>query len=280
MIFDILYAVFIQPIEWGMSWAFTEAYSLGGSYGLAIVFLSLIVNFFLMPIYLISDRWSKEERAIKEKMATKLNEIKTVFSGHERFMITRMLYKINNYHPLMALRNSVGLLVQILFFLAAFQLLSGYDELQNISFLIFNDLSVPDGLLSIGSLQINLMPFVMTGINLASAYFYTRSHSKKAKIQIYIIAGFFLILLYSMPLALVLYWTMNNIFSLFKNIAYEKFSLIKPSKLRSKKKSTKYEGLLKETFLIFSAMFIAFMLVPLFMIGNGPEDFYFIDAKV
>jgi membrane protein insertase Oxa1/YidC/SpoIIIJ len=280
MILDIFYAIFIQPIEWGMSWAFAKFYGLASSYGLAILLLSLIVNFSLIPIYLLSDRWMEEERSMKEKMAAKLREIKTVFAGHERFMMIRMLYKINNYHPLMAARNSVGLLIQILFFFAAYQLLSGYDALLNVSFLIFNDLSEPDGLLSIGSSHINLMPFVMTGINLASAYIYASSLSKKAKIKAYLIAGIFLIILYSMPVALVLYWTMNNLFSLVKNLIYKKFAIITPGKVVNTKGSSKYIGLFKETFLIFVAMFIAFIVVPLFMIGNSPEDFYFIDAKV
>lgn len=280
MIFDIFYIIFIQPIEWAMSWILSMAYGYGGSYGIAILFLSLVVNFFLIPLYLLSDRWMEEERGIKAKMSSKLKEIKMVFSGHERFMMTRRLYKINNYHPLMAVRNGVGLFIQIFFFIAAYLLLIDHDELRSSSFLIFNDLSMPDGLLNIGGLSINLMPFIMTAANLASAYVHTSNHSKKAKLQIYLIAVFFFILLYSMPLALVLYWTMNNIFSLVKNLAYKKFSLISPSKLRVSKKSTKYEGLHKETFLIFVAMLIAFMLVPLFMIGSSPEDFYFIDARV
>src|SRR5690554_3883747 len=221
MILDILYAIFIQPIEWGMGWVFTQSFDFLHSYGLAIILLSLVVNIALIPIYLISDSWQAQERAIQERMRSKLDEIKLAFAGQERFMMTRMLYKINHYHPLMAARSSIGLLIQIPFFFAAYQLLSNYDALNNVSFFIFSDLSKPDGLLSIGSWHINLMPFVMTAINLASAYVYASSLSKKDKIQVYVIAGIFLVVLYSMPVALVLYWTMNNVFSLVKNILYK-----------------------------------------------------------
>lgn len=223
MILDILYAIFIQPIEWGMGWVFTQSFDFLHSYGLAIILLSLVVNIALIPIYLISDSWQAQERAIQERMRSKLDEIKLAFAGQERFMMTRMLYKINNYHPLMAARSSIGLLIQIPFFFAAYQLISNYEALNNVSFFVFNDLSKPDGLLSIGSWHFNLMPFVMTAINLASAYVYASSLSKKDKIQVYVIAGIFLVVLYSMPVALVLYWTMNNVFSLVKNIAYKKF---------------------------------------------------------
>lgn len=221
MILDILYAIFIQPIEWGMGLVFTQSFDFLHSYGLAIILLSLVVNITLIPIYLISDSWQAQERVIQERMRSKLDEIKLAFAGQERFMMTRMLYKINHYHPLMAARSSIGLLIQIPFFFAAYQLISNYDALNNVSFFIFSDLSKPDGLLSIGSWHINLMPFVMTAINLASAYVYASNLSKKDKIQVYVIAGIFLIVLYSMPVALVLYWTMNNVFSLVKNILYK-----------------------------------------------------------
>lgn len=227
MILDILYAVFIQPIEWGMGWIFAKAYGLLGSYGLAIIVLSLVVNLALIPIYYISDRWLEEERSIQDKMKPKLEEIKTVFEGQERFMMTRMLYRIHSYHPLLAVRNSVGLLIQIPFFFAAYQLLSNYEALNGVSFFIFNDLSRPDGLLSIGSWHINIMPFVMTAINLASAYIFAKGLSVKDQAQSYIIAAIFLVLLYTMPVGLVLYWTVNNIFSLIKNLLYKGSSLFK-----------------------------------------------------
>lgn len=229
MILDILYAVFIQPIEWGMGWIFAKAYGLLGSYGLAIIVLSLVVNLALIPIYYISDRWLEEERSIQDKMKPKLEEIKTVFEGQERFMMTRMLYRIHSYHPLLAVRNSVGLLIQIPFFFAAYQLLSNYEALNGVSFFIFNDLSRPDGLLSIGNWHINIMPFVMTAINLASAYIFAKGLSVKDQAQSYIIAAIFLVLLYTMPVGLVLYWTVNNIFSLIKNLIYKYAVIIRNS---------------------------------------------------
>lgn len=227
MIVDILYAILIQPIEWGMGWVFTQSFGFLHSYGLAIILLSLVVNIALIPIYYISDTWQAEERALQDRMRAKLDEIKLAFTGQERFMMTRMLYKLNSYHPLMAVRSSVGLLIQIPFFFAAYQLLDNYDALANVSFLLFDDLSKPDGLLSVGGISINIMPFVMTAINLASAYVYASDLSARDKKQVYIIAGIFLVALYWMPVALVLYWTMNNVFSLAKNLFYKASDRIK-----------------------------------------------------
>jgi hypothetical protein len=46
---------------------------------------------------------------------------------------------------------------------------------------------------------------------------YTRGFAIKEKIQLYGMALIFLVLLYNSPAGLVLYWTMNNIFTLIKN---------------------------------------------------------------
>jgi hypothetical protein len=58
----------------------------------------------------------------------------------------------------------------------------------------------------------------MTVINCIAGAVYTRGFPIKEKVQLYGMAGLFLILLYNSPSGLVLYWTINNLFSLGKNI--------------------------------------------------------------
>jgi hypothetical protein len=64
------------------------------------------------------------------------------------------------------------------------------------------------------------MPFVMTVVNLLSTLVYTQRLSFPDKIQLWLISFVFLVVLYTSPVALLIYWTFNNIFSLFKNMAY------------------------------------------------------------
>jgi hypothetical protein len=61
----------------------------------------------------------------------------------------------------------------------------------------------------------------MTVINCAAGAIYTRGFPAKEKIQLYGMALVFLALLYNSPAGLVLYWTLNNVFSLLKNIFYK-----------------------------------------------------------
>jgi len=60
----------------------------------------------------------------------------------------------------------------------------------------------------------------MTLINCLAGAIYVKGLPARDKIQLYGMAGIFLILLYNSPSALVLYWTMNNVFSVIKNIYY------------------------------------------------------------
>jgi hypothetical protein len=61
----------------------------------------------------------------------------------------------------------------------------------------------------------------MTLINCISGAIYSKGHGFREKIQIYGMAILFLVVLYQSPAGLVLYWTMNNIFSLVKNVFYK-----------------------------------------------------------
>lgn len=227
---SLLYDIFISPLMVGMNFVLVNAYSVLHSYGLAILVLSLVVNTVLLPLYHMADKWQQEERAKQDKMADKVAEIKQAFQGQERFMMLKTLYRQNHYHPIMAVRNSVGFLIQVPFFFAAYQLLSHFPALNGQSFGPFANLGLPDGLLTIGDLHINVMPFVMTGINLLSAFVYTKGLSSKDKIQLYVFAGIFLVLLYTSPVGLVLYWTLNNVYSLGKNLVSEFLSILKNNK--------------------------------------------------
>lgn len=66
-------------------------------------------------------------------------------------------------------------------------------------------------------MYINLLPIVMTVISLLSVGVYAKDLVNSEKIQLFILPVIFLILLYNSPSGLVLYWTLNNLFSVGKN---------------------------------------------------------------
>jgi len=215
---DLLYNIFIFPLVEIIEISFAIIYRIFGNKVLAIVGVSAIVTVCTMPLYFIAEKWQQIERDIQKKLKPKIDKIKAVFKGDEQYMILSAFYRQNHYHPVYSMRSSLGLLIQIPFFIAAYSYLSHLDFIKGTSFLFINDLSLPDRFLTIRGFSLNILPLIMTAINCISGAVYTKGFQAREKIQIYGMALVFLVLLYNSPAGLVLYWTMNNFFSLLKNI--------------------------------------------------------------
>lgn len=218
---EVLYTIFIGPLQLIFEIIFAVANRVMGHPGLAIMALSLIMNFLVLPLYRSADRMQEEARDVELKLQRGVQHIKKCFNGDERMMILQTYYQQNHYKPTDALNGAISLLLEIPFFIAAYQFLSHLEVLQGIAFGPIANLGAPDGLLIIGGITINILPVIMTFVNIISSALYLKGFPVKTKIQLYAMAIFFLIFLYTSPSGLVFYWTLNNVFSLIKNIFYK-----------------------------------------------------------
>jgi len=218
---NIFYTIIINPLVQITEFVYVFFFKVFKNEAYSVFGVSLIVSFLSLPLYIMAERWQIIERDITKRLKPTVKKIKSVFSGDEQFMILSTFYRQNHYHPLYSLRSSIGLIVQIPFFIAAYSFLSNLGVLRGVSFLSIKDISLPDSLFHIGNFKINILPILMTLINCIAGAIYTHNLSLRDKIQVYGMAALFLILLYNSPSALVLYWTLNNIFSLVKNIFYK-----------------------------------------------------------
>jgi len=220
-LFNILETVFIGPLKLIFEYIFYFACKIVYHPGLAIIVLSLAMNILVLPLYRRADAMQEAARDVENKLARGVAHIKKVFTGDERMMILQTYYRQNNYKPTDALKGSVSLLLEVPFFMAAYQFLSTVTVLEDITFGPIADLGAPDGLIVIGSIAINALPILMTLINVISSAMYLKGFPLKTKIQLYAMAAFFLVFLYNSPSGLVFYWTLNNLFSLVKTIFYK-----------------------------------------------------------
>lgn len=218
---SILFTVIISPIIQVLEFFYVFFFQITSSQGASVIGLSFVVTLLTLPLYMVAESWQEKERLIQKKMEPTVARIKEVFKGDERYMITTTYYRQNHYHPLMALRSSFSLLIQIPFFISAYQFLSHLDALKGHGFLFIRDFGSPDSTFVINGFAINVLPLAMTIINCISGILYSKGHPLSEKIQIFACAAVFLVLLYSSPAGLVVYWTMNNILSLTKNIFYK-----------------------------------------------------------
>lgn len=248
--------------------------------GASIIVLSLVMNFLVLPLYRRADAMQEEEREMELKLHKGVSHIKKTFRGDEQMLMLRTYYRQNNYKPAYVLRGATSLLLEIPFFIAAYRFLSGLQLLNGVPFGPIGDLSQPDGLLQIGSISLNVLPFLMTAVNLASCLIFTKGSLLKTKLQLYGMAVFFLIFLYASPSGLVFYWTLNNIFSLIKTVCYKLKGLKKDRKhaVLSAGKNRKQHKIRTANKIAFFAggMFLSILtgiLIPSSVIKSSPQEF-------
>ena len=217
---DVLYLVFIFPFAWAMALVFDSALAATGSPGLAIAAIAVVVNIVLLPMHYFVERRRAEDQAMAARLAPFIEEIEAVYAGQERHYLLRTLYRQHGFRPGRALQSSLGLLIQIPLFVAAFGYLWSLDALQGVAFGLFTNLGQPDGAVQFAGVEIHVMPFVMTLVNLIGVYRYTGRSGAGEKYSLYALAAVFLIALYPAPVGLVLYWTLNNVIALVRQWLY------------------------------------------------------------
>jgi len=262
-LWGILYRVIVYPLEllfevvFGMSehWIHNPIIS--------IVVLSLVVNLLVLPMYKQADAIQEQERDKEKSLEAWTKHIKSTFKGDERFMILQTYYRQENYKQIYVLRSSIPLLLQVPFFMAAYNFLSHLHYLDGVSMGPIKNLAEPDALITIGAVSINFLPILMTTINIIAGIIYSKGFPLKTKIQMNGIAIVFLVLLYNSPAGLVFYWTLNNVFSLVKNIiarvvsAHNNGSAAK--KIRAVNPKTKNQKRVNNLIFWFSALYMAFL---------------------
>ncbi|MBQ7954775.1 MAG: membrane protein insertase YidC [Lachnospiraceae bacterium] len=278
MISETFFNIFIQPLVLVIEFIFTIMSRWFGNYGIAIILVSVVINFLILPLYKRSDALQEQERRKQKEMEPWVKHIRKTFRGDEQFMMLSTYYRQQNYQPVNAIRGSLSLLLQIPFFMAAYHFLT-HVNLQGESFLFLKNLGEADRLLKIGGVSLNVMPILMTLINVISGFIYTKGFRLKDKLQLYVLAGVFLVVLYQSPSGLVLYWTMNNLFSLLKNVVMK---LLEPrlKKNISKKPAQKEVKTSVKSFLL-GALLLTFLMglvIPVSVVSASPAEFISLNA--
>ncbi len=183
-----------------------------GSWGLAIIFLTITVRTVIWPLHAKSTHTMKrmaklqpEMAKIKEKYADDPNKINTETMG---------LYRKYGINPL---GGCLPMFIQIPIFFGFYRMLQYAVELRGYGFLWVDDLSQPDTLMHLsflGGIPLNILPIVMA----ISSYMQIRMTPQTGDAMQQRIMAFmpliFFFFCYNFASALALYWTTQNIFSI------------------------------------------------------------------
>lgn len=193
---------------------FEWCYLLTHNYGVSLLLLSAATSILMFPLGKWASKIVSKQKKVESILRPQILRIKRNFRGSERHSAIARLYKRYRYNPLQTVLGATGVLIQLPFLIGAFYMLTEFTAIQGVSFGPIRNLAEPDQLIGLG---INVLPFVMTFVNMASTFF-SSNFSRQERVQAYAIAFLFLVLLYKAPSALLVYWTCNNLIALIKVI--------------------------------------------------------------
>ncbi|NMB12910.1 MAG: membrane protein insertase YidC [Firmicutes bacterium] len=172
-------------------------YDLSGSYGMAIILLTLAIRFILAPLTFSQSKSMEAMKALQPEMQALQERYKDKPEEYQRKVME--LYQEHKVNPL---GGCLPMLVQLPFLWALFAVLREFDF--GTGFLWLTSLSEPDPLyvLPVLSAITTYIQMVMT------------SADASQKTMMFIMPVFIGYISISFPAGLVIYWVVSNLFSM------------------------------------------------------------------
>lgn len=206
------------------SWVLNKLHGLLGSYGLAIIVLTIIVKLILWPLTAQATRSQKKMQSLQGPMS----KLREKHKGNSQKLNQEMM-KFYKEHKVNPFAGCWPILIQIPIFLGMFWMLRSAAELYGQSFLWATDLSEQDHVAQVQGFSLNVLPILMVitqwfqmklnpmqmGPELSDAQ---RINAKMMRFMPFM----FLIFLYFFSSALVLYWTIQNLMTILQTLITKK----------------------------------------------------------
>ncbi len=212
-----MFAWFMKPIEWFMVWLLNFLGTWITNKGIVIILIALIVKLLLSPLSIQAAVSVKKQQLLQPK----LKNIQEKYKDNQQVLQQKImeLYKKEKINPL---GGCFPLLLQIPVFFALYRVLSHSVELKGATFLWIRDLTQPDTLFTMNipflPHNFNLLPLIMTVIQLIQTKLQTAKNPamQGQALNMYLLPLVFLFLFWNMPSGLVLYWTIQNIYTIIE----------------------------------------------------------------
>jgi YidC/Oxa1 family membrane protein insertase len=190
-------------------WSLKGLHAVIPNYGIAIILLTLIVRIVFWPL---THKGTESMKRMQE-LQPKLKELQAKYRDKPQKLQqeTMAMYRENKVNPL---GGCLPMLIQIPVFFALFNVLRSAIELRFAGFLWVADLSAPEnlfaGMLPFG-LALNILPLIMAATQAWQQHLTPTAGDPAQQKMMMFMPLIMLTFLYSMPSALVLYWTANQV---------------------------------------------------------------------
>jgi YidC/Oxa1 family membrane protein insertase len=188
--------------------------SLFGNYGVSLIIFAVLTKLIFWPL----NQKSANSMKKMSELAPQLKALKERYKDNptELNKQTMDIYKRHGVNPA---SGCLPIVIQMPFFFALYSALSNSVELWNAPFILWiTDLSKPDTVTTLpaylGAIDLNILPLLMV----VSQFFQQRLTSSTAdpnqqKMMMFL-PILFIFIFWKMPSGLVLYWTVQNVFSI------------------------------------------------------------------
>ena len=195
-----------------MVWILNLFHSWIPSFGIGIILLTVLVRLVFWPL---THKSTVSMRRMSE-IQPKMKELREKFKDNPQRLQqeTWALYRDNKVNPM---ASCLPMLVQIPVFIALFTVLRSAVELRYAPFLWIADLSEPEnlfpGIFPFGGL--NILPVLMAvTMGLQSALTPSTGDKQQQRMMMIMMPVMMLVMFYSFPSALSLYWTLSQVLSI------------------------------------------------------------------
>ena len=209
----------IRPIGKGILWILTNLYEIIPNYGVLLIVFSILVKVVLHPLTRKSYKSTKEMQAIQPLVA----DLKNKYKGDSQKLNqeTMKLYKEHGVNPL---GGCLPMLLQMPILIALFTVFRSTIVFRGAPFVLWiTDLSQPDQLFNLpftipllGWETFNVLPILMGATMIYQQKTMSVQSPSQQKSFMYIMNGFFLIIFYSFPAGLNLYYTCFNVLTILQ----------------------------------------------------------------
>ena len=182
------------------------------SWGWAIVLLTVLIKLVTWPLTAAQQRQAKK----MAQFAKPLQEINDKYKDNPEKK-QKELMKLYKDHGINPLAGCLPILIQMPIFFGMYTAFQTTVELRLHSFLWVHDLSAPDTLLVVGGIPLNLLPILM-GITMWISMKMTPNPSADSsqKTIFLVMTLMFPLICYTMPAALTLYMTVQNLLTILQ----------------------------------------------------------------
>ena len=188
-------------------------YSVIPNYGIAIILLTILIRILFWPLTHKSTESMKKMQELQPLIAELRKKHKD--SPRKLQEETMALYKQHKVNPV---SGCLPMLIQIPVFIALFVVLRSAIELRFANFLWIKDLSEPERLIPFGFTipilgwdALNILPIFMAATQAWQQSMTPATDTAQQKMMLIFMPVMMLVMFYSMPSALVLYWSTNTV---------------------------------------------------------------------